>query len=110
MDKISIDAPELAYEYSFEIFGDQQTLKQFVGVRFELAKTKQEKAISSWQIEQTEQGIRYRALCSVNEPKQLQLLQANAVIEPRLPEPVDIGTSSTNDAFIPVIPTLAIES
>lgn len=107
------EAPELVYEYSFEIFGDQQTLKQFVGVRFELAKTKQEKAISSWQIEQTEQGIRYKALCSVNEPKQLQLLQANAVIEPRLPEyiqPVDIGTSSTNDAFIPVLPTLAIES
>ncbi|GIC33520.1 S-type Pyocin domain-containing protein [Vibrio cholerae] len=103
--------PKLQYEYCFEVACSDETFRKSVGYAFELAKTKQESLIGSWQAQATEHGTKYTAHTAFDEPKKLVAKVASNALGISVPDNVQvkpIGSSVVREAFIPVVPSVQL--
>ncbi len=103
--------PKLQYEYCFEVACSDETFRKSVGYAFELAKTKQESLIGSWQTEATEHGTKYTAHAAFDEPKKLVAKVASNALGISVPNNVQvkpIGSGVVREAFIPVVPSVQL--
>ncbi|EOW9491437.1 LysM peptidoglycan-binding domain-containing protein [Vibrio cholerae] len=103
--------PKLQYEYCFEVACSDETFRKSVGYAFELAKTKQESLIGSWQTEATEHGTKYTAHTAFDEPKKLVAKVASNALGMSVPNNVQvkpIGSGVVREAFIPVVPSVQL--
>lgn len=103
--------PKLQYEYCFEVACLDETLRKRVGYAFELAKTKQEALIGSWQAQATEHGTKYTAHTAFDEPKKFVAKVASNALGISVPDNVQvkpIGSSVVREAFIPVVPSVQL--
>ncbi len=103
--------PKLQYEYCFEVACSDETFRKSVGYAFELAKTKQESLIGSWQAQATEHGTKYTAHAAFDEPKKLVAKVASNALGISVPDNVQvkpIGSGVVREAFIPVVPSVQL--